>query len=88
MRDFVMIFMLSGLLVCGVRGGTAWAQSVHFVGKVTATLQGRGVLVCFNEASLGSAPVELEATADVTATFVLLSSWPDRDISTHHLRQY
>jgi hypothetical protein len=88
MKHLVTIFMVSGLMLYGAIGGIAWAQSAHFVGKITATLQGRGVLVCFNEASLGSAPVELEATTDVTATFVLLSSWPDRDISTHHLRQY
>ncbi|WER47989.1 hypothetical protein CupriaWKF_24595 [Cupriavidus sp. WKF15] len=50
----------------------AWAQSPHFVGKVSATLQEDGDLqVCFKEAGLGNnLNINYEATADGTATYV------------------
>jgi hypothetical protein len=55
--------------------GTAWAQSPHFVGRVTATLLANNdVQVCFKEAGLGSnVLIAYEATADETATFVCVN---------------
>jgi hypothetical protein len=73
MRHLSMTLVFLELMLCGITGGAAWAQSAHFVGKVTATLQGNDVLVCFKEAGLGSSPVEVGATADVAATVVCVN---------------
>jgi hypothetical protein len=56
--------------------GTVWADSPHFVGRVTATLLANNdVLVCFKEAGLGSnVLIEYAATAQVTATFVCVNN--------------
>ena len=55
--------------------GTAYAQSPHFVGRVTATLLANNdVQVCFKEAGLGSnVLIDYAATANETATFVCVN---------------
>lgn len=52
-----------------------WAASPHFVGKVTAKLDGNNVQVCFKEAGLGnSQSIDYTASADSTATFVCVNN--------------
>jgi hypothetical protein len=53
---------------------SAQAQNAHFVGKVTATLQGTDVQVCWKEAGLGdNALIDYVASADATATYVCVN---------------
>ena len=57
------------VIACGV----AWAASPHFVGKVTATINGTtgDVQVCWKEAGLGdNQNISYTAGADGTATYV------------------
>ena len=75
------IFIHPGKVVLAVAAltlaaGTVWADSPHFVGRVTATLLANNdVQVCFKEAGLGSnVLIEYEATADATATFVCVNN--------------
>lgn len=63
----------SGVLLC--TAATAWAQSPHFVGNVTAKLTDDSVQVCFKEAGLGSnALIDYTANANATATFVCVNN--------------
>jgi hypothetical protein len=60
-------------LVCVL--GIVWAQNAHFVGKVTATLVGDNVQVCWKEAGLGNNQlITYTASADGTATFVCVNN--------------
>jgi hypothetical protein len=53
---------------------TVWAASPHFVGKVTATLTGNNVQVCFKEAGLGNNQnITYTASANATATYVCVN---------------
>jgi hypothetical protein len=66
--SFTMIALLSFMAT------TARAQSPHFVGKVTATLTGNNVQVCFKEAGLGdNVSITYEASANATATYVCVN---------------
>jgi hypothetical protein len=69
-----VVLVALAALVCAA--GIAWADSPHFVGRVTATLLANNdVQVCFKEAGLGSnVLIEYEATADATATFVCVNN--------------
>jgi hypothetical protein len=54
---------------------SAQAQNEHFVGKVTATLQGTNVQVCWKEAGLGdNQTIDYVASADATATYVCVNN--------------
>jgi len=66
--SFTMIALLSFMAT------TARAQSPHFVGKVTATLTGNNVQVCWKEAGLGNNQnITYEASATATATYVCVN---------------
>jgi hypothetical protein len=73
-RQGKVVLLALAALVCAA--GMAWADSPHFVGRVTAELlANNNVLVCFKEAGLGSnALIAYEATANVTATFVCVNN--------------
>jgi hypothetical protein len=54
---------------------TVRAQNPHFVGKVTATLTGNNVQVCFKEAGLGNdVLITYTASAQATATYVCVNN--------------
>jgi hypothetical protein len=54
---------------------TLWAASPHFVGKVTATLEGSNVRVAFKEAGLGNNQlITYVASAEGTATYVCVNN--------------
>jgi hypothetical protein len=60
-------------LILGL-AASAQAQNAHFVGKVTATLQGTDVQVCWKEAGLGDTQtIDYVASADATATYVCVN---------------
>jgi hypothetical protein len=73
MKRSLFATLFSASILLGLTGAPAFAQSAHFVGKVTASLTDTGVQVCFKEAGLGSTPVEVGATADVTAIIVCVN---------------
>ena len=55
--------------------GTLYAISPHFVGRVTATLLGTNVQVCFKEAGLGNNQnIDYVASANGTAVYVCLNN--------------
>jgi hypothetical protein len=66
---FRFVSVMIAALVCAV--GVVWAQSPHFVGKVTAALdQDSNVVVSFKEAGLGNnLLITYEVSADATATY-------------------
>jgi len=73
------IFKADGMIVAAtllLAAATAWAQSPHFVGKVTATLvAGNSVQVCFKEAGLGNnQSIDYTASGNATATFVCVNN--------------
>jgi hypothetical protein len=73
-RQGKVVLLALAALVCAA--GMAWADSPHFVGRVTATLLANNdVQVCVKEAGLGSnVLIEYEGTANVTATFVCVNN--------------
>jgi hypothetical protein len=73
-RQGAVVLVVMVALVCAA--GVAWAQSPHFVGRVTATLlSNNDVQVCFKEAGLGdNEQITYVASASATATFVCVNN--------------
>jgi hypothetical protein len=68
-----LILILAFILIAGLPA--AYAQSPHFVGKVTATFVGTSVQVCWKEAGLGNNQnIDYLASANATATFVCVNN--------------
>ncbi|MGI0016811.1 MAG: hypothetical protein ACREBU_25605 [Nitrososphaera sp.] len=72
-RQFKIVLVIVAALVCAVV--FALAANPHFVGKVTATLVGPNVLVCWKEAGLGNNQlIDYVASANATATYVCVNN--------------
>jgi hypothetical protein len=69
------IAVLSVLIATGILAGIAVAQNPHFVGRVTAALDGANAVVSFKEAGLGNNQlITYEASAFGTAEYVCVNN--------------